>query len=158
MQTRSRTRLLSLAAILSAAILSGPAHAAEAHKVFTPGEIEWKPGPRSIPSGAEAATLYGDPSKEEVFALRLKLPENYTIPPHTHPRPEIVTVISGTLNIGMGEKIERDKMQQLPAGSFFAFEPGMAHYVSTEGETVLQLNSSGPWALEYVNPEDDPRS
>jgi hypothetical protein len=34
----------------------------------------------------------------------------------------------------------------------------MAHFAYAEGETVIQLNSIGPWGLEYVNPADDPRN
>jgi quercetin dioxygenase-like cupin family protein len=90
--------------------------------------------------------------------MRLKLPEGYHIPPHTHPRPEIVTVVSGTLRIGMGEAADRAKARPLPAGGFFAFDPGMAHYAYTDGATVVQLNSTGPWAINYVNPKDDPRT
>jgi quercetin dioxygenase-like cupin family protein len=93
-----------------------------------------------------------------MFVLRLKLPAGYHIPPHTHPKPEIVTVIIGTVHLGTGEQADRESAQALEAGSFFAFEPGMAHYVYTDDETVIQLNSTGPWALDYVNPEDDPRS
>lgn len=33
----------------------------------------------------------------------------------------------------------------------------MAHYVYTDQETVVQLNTVGPWGLTYVNPADDPR-
>jgi hypothetical protein len=36
-------------------------------------------------------------------------------------------------------------------------EPGTAHYVYADEETVIQLNSNGPWTLDYVNPADDPR-
>jgi hypothetical protein len=35
--------------------------------------------------------------------------------------------------------------------------PGMQHYVYADEETVLQLNSNGPWGLTYVNEKDDPR-
>jgi hypothetical protein len=57
----------------------------------------------------------------------------------------------------MGDTINRDRARALPAGSFFAFPPGMAHFAFTNEETVIQLNSTGPWALTYVNPADDPR-
>ena len=126
--------------------------------VLTPGEIEWSPGPASIPDGAEATVLYGDPSEEGIFALRLRLPADYHLPPHTHPQPEIVTVISGSFHIGMGEEADREDTRALEPGSFFAFQPGHAHYAYTEEETVIQLNSTGPWSLDYVNAEDDPRS
>jgi quercetin dioxygenase-like cupin family protein len=133
------------------------AQAADAHKIAMPQEIKWAPGPASIPPGAEAAVLYGDPSKEGLFALRLKLPKGYAIPPHTHPKPEVVTVISGTFRLGMGEKADKGEAQALPAGSFFAMPPGMAHFAFADEDTVVQLNSTGPWSLTYVNPTDDPR-
>ena len=149
-----------LSAAAAVAILLGvpaTAQAADAHKIAMPQEIKWAPGPASIPPGAEAAVLYGDPSKEGLFTLRLKLPKGYAIPPHTHPKPEVVTVISGTFRLGMGEKADKAKAQALPAGSFFALSPGMAHFASADEDTVIQLNSTGPWSLTYVNPADDPR-
>jgi len=128
------------------------------HTLLTPDQIKWSPGPASIPKGAEAVVLYGKPGEDGLFALRLKMPDGYHIPPHVHPRPEVVTVISGTFRIGMGEDADPTETKALGPGSFFAFPPGMAHFAYTEGETVIQLNSTGPWSLEYVNPKDDPRS
>ena len=66
------------------------------HKVISPLDIKWGPAPPSLPAGAQAAVLYGDPGKEGLFAFRLKVPKGYHIAPHTHPKPEIVTVLSGT--------------------------------------------------------------
>jgi hypothetical protein len=57
--------------------------------------IEWKPGPAAIPPGAKMAVLEGDPTKEGPFVVRFKFPDGYHIPPHTHPKTERVTVISG---------------------------------------------------------------
>src|SRR5687767_10433900 len=99
------------------------------HSVVSPQEIKWGPAPPVLPPGAEAAVLFGDPSKEGLFALRLKLPEGYSVPPHTHPVDEVVTVISGTFGLGMGETADQSKAQPLPAGSFFALPPETAHYV-----------------------------
>ncbi|HEV7268311.1 MAG TPA: cupin domain-containing protein [Falsiroseomonas sp.] len=149
---------------VGAAVLAGTAFAAAqtaptqpSHTITTAEEITWRAGPPSIPEGAQSAVLYGNPGAEELFALRLKLPADYTIRPHTHTKPEVVTVISGTLHLGMGETMNREQARELPAGSFFAMPPGMAHYVFASEETVLQLNSTGPWTLTYVNPADDPR-
>jgi quercetin dioxygenase-like cupin family protein len=110
-----------------------------------------------LPSGAEAPVLFGDPSKEGPFALRLKLPAGYRVPPHMHPVDEVVTVISGTFSLGMGETADQSSAQHLPAGSFFALPPGMAHYVFIDEGAVIQINTVGPWGLTYVNPADDPR-
>src|SRR5262249_43191088 len=92
-----------------------------------------------------------------MFAFRLKLPKGYHIPPHTHPKPEIVTVLSGSARLGMGTSADHGKAQVLPAGSFFALDPGSAHYFFADDETVIQLNSTGPWGINYINPKDDPR-
>jgi quercetin dioxygenase-like cupin family protein len=148
---------VSGAIVLSALLCATPALAADEHKILTPNDVKWAPAPASVPKGAQAATIYGDPSKEGQFALRLKLPKGYHIPPHTHPKPEVVTVISGTLRLGEGATADQSKAKPLPAGSFFAMAPGMQHYVYADEETVLQLNSVGPWSLIYVNPKDDPR-
>jgi quercetin dioxygenase-like cupin family protein len=135
-----------------------PVHAADEHRIVSPQQIKWSPGPGSIPAGAEAAVLYGDPGKDGLFALRLKMPKGYRIAPHSHPKPEIVTVISGTFRLGMGETPDASKAQTLQAGSFFAMPPGMVHFAVADEDTVIQLNSTGPWSLTYVNPKDDPRN
>jgi quercetin dioxygenase-like cupin family protein len=134
-----------------------PAVAMDDHTVLKPNDVEWGPGPASIPKGAQAAAIYGDASKEGLFALRLKLPKGYRIPPHTHSKPEVVTILSGTLRLGEGASADQSKANPLPAGSFFVMSPGMQHYVYADEQTVLQLNSNGPWGLTYVNEKDDPR-
>ncbi|MGK7868808.1 cupin domain-containing protein [Falsiroseomonas sp. E2-1-a20] len=160
MKTALRATAIGLAALFT---FSGSAAAQQAqsqprqHVIQTPEEMRWGPGPASLPKGAEAVTLHGNPSTDGLFTLRLRLPAGYMIPPHTHPRPEIVTVISGTFHLGTGETINREEAKPLPAGSFFAFSPGMAHFAFTREETVVQLNSTGPWALDYIDPADDPR-
>ena len=88
----------------------------------------------------------------------LKLPQGYKVPPHTHPVDEVVTVVSGTFSLGMGETADQSSAQPLPAGSFFALPPNTAHYVFIDEETVIQISTVGPWGLTYVNAADDPRT
>jgi quercetin dioxygenase-like cupin family protein len=149
--------VLSTAVVLSALFCATPVSAADTHKILTPDDVKWGPAPASVPKGAQAAVVYGNPSKDGLFAMRLKLPQGYHIPPHTHPKPEVVTVLSGTLRLGEGANAEKSKTTPLPAGSFFVMAPGMQHYVYADEEIVLQLNSTGPWGLTYVNAKDDPR-
>ena len=127
------------------------------HQLFSPSELQWKEGPPSLPAGAKFALLEGDPSKEGFFVMRLRFPDGYHIPPHTHPKTERVTVVSGTLRIAMGEQLERSKAYTLPAGAFGFWPAGMKHAAWAEGETIVQLHGIGPWAINYVNPADDPR-
>lgn len=147
--------------LAAAALLFGSAASAQekhpAHKIVGAEDVPWKAGPPSLRSGAQAAVLYGDPSKEGLFVMRLKLPAGFMIAPHTHPRPEILTVVSGAFHVGMGNVADESKARRLPAGSFFAFDPGLAHYAYVEQETVVQLSSTGPWSINYVNAADDPR-
>ena len=76
----------------------------EGHTSVSPQDIKWEPAPAMLPPGANAAVLFGDPSKEGLFVLRLKFPAGYSVAPHTHPVDEVVTVISGTFSVGMGER------------------------------------------------------
>lgn len=149
----TRTGALALVGVLSFA----PVQAEDKHVHFTPDTLKWASAPASLPAGAEAVVLFGDPAAEGQFALRLRLPDGYHVPPHTHPALENVTVISGTFLLGMGETPDEEAVQVLPAGSFVSMPAGTAHYVFTEGETIVQLNTIGPWGLSYIDPADDPR-
>ena len=159
------SRLLFLSALATLA-LAGRLGGGDPHEtkdeakhvsVYTPKEIKWVDGPPALPPGAKTAVLEGNPGKEGPFVLRVRMPDGYRVPPHTHPKPERVTVLSGTFFIGMGDKFDPDKGRAMPAGSFGAWPAGMKHFAWTKGETVLQLHGTGPWTMTYVNPEDDPR-
>jgi quercetin dioxygenase-like cupin family protein len=150
-----RTTSVIFATALVLSSLTALAH--DDHSMVQPDQIKWGPAPAVLPPGAQAAVLYGDPSKEGLFAMRLKLPNGYKVGPHTHPVVEAVTVISGTFKLGMGDSADEAKAQSLPAGSFFAFPPGTPHYAFVEGETVVQISTVGPWGLTYLDPKDDPR-
>ena len=143
------------------AMLSVPAFGdehGEGISLYTVDKIEWKDGPASLPKGAQIAILEGDPTKEEPFVFRVKAPDGYRIPPHTHPKMERVTVISGTFNIGMGKTFDQKTTTAMKAGTYGHWEPGMEHFVWIEGETVAQFHGIGPWVIKYVDPKDDPRN
>jgi quercetin dioxygenase-like cupin family protein len=127
------------------------------HVMVNPGDIAWKDGPPSLPKGSQMSVLYGDPAKDGVFVMRLKFPANYKIPPHTHPVDEVVTVVSGEFKLGMGSTVDQGSMKPIMAGGVIAMAPGTQHFAQTDQETVVQLSTRGPWAINYVNPADDPR-
>ena len=77
-----------------------------------PDGLKWKPGPASLPKGAQIAVLEGDPNTEGMFVFRVKVPDGYRIPPHTHPKMERVTVIAGTFQIGMGDKFDEKTLSR----------------------------------------------
>ena len=129
-----------------------------AHVVIVPAaSIEWRTAPPSLPPGAKAVVLEGDPAQAGPFTMRLLLPDGYRIPPHVHGGQERVTVVSGTFVVGAGNTFDATAATELPAGTYASMPPGMAHYAWAKGETVVQLNNVGPWTLTYLNPADDPR-
>jgi hypothetical protein len=65
------------------------------NKLVTPAEIRWVTGPAILPAGAQAAVLYGDPTKDGLFSIRFKLPKGYRVPPHTLSKAGLFTVIAG---------------------------------------------------------------
>ena len=152
--------LLGLTIVLVAAIAFADEHG-KGVAIYPANEIEWVDGPPSLPKGAKMAVLEGDPNKEGPFVFRVKVPDGYRIMPHTHPKPERVTIVSGTFFLGMGDKFDRDAsntIKKLPAGTYGQWEPGMKHFVWVQGETVVQFHGIGPWKIDYVNPADDPRN
>ena len=147
---------ISLVAVLAgaAARAEGPAAPAD-HTAMAPDQIKWGDVPPIFAKGAKMAVLFGDPSKDGLFIVRLKMPANYKVMPHWHPTDENVTVLSGSFAIGMGDKLD-PKTKALGAGAFVSLPAKMHHYAFTTKDTVVEVSAMGPFALTYVNPEDDP--
>src|SRR5262245_45663111 len=116
-------------------------------EVFTPDKLKWNDGPPSLPKGARIAILEGDPNKEGPCVFRDKVPDGYPLPPHTAPKTERVTVISGAFHLGMGDKFDEKVGQALPAGTYGHWAAGMKHFVWVKGETVVQFHGDGPWKI-----------
>src|SRR5438067_10662840 len=126
----------------------------EQHVVLNPADLKWG----DAPPGAKLAVLAGDPNKKGLFTVRLQTPAGYKVPPHTHPTAEHITVISGTFNIGTGDKFDEAAGKELGAGGYMVMPPGMKHYAWTPAETIIQVHGMGPFVIKYVNPADDPRN
>jgi quercetin dioxygenase-like cupin family protein len=141
---------LALAAVLPLSALADEMIAKSAQA------IEWKPAP-GMAKGAQIAVLYGDPSKEGPFVVRLKLPAGYKFSAHMHPADHNVTILSGSVYFGMGDKLDKKNAQQLKAGDYVHVPKGMNHYAWFTEETIFQDNSIGPTGVTYANPADDPR-
>jgi quercetin dioxygenase-like cupin family protein len=143
-----------------ALLLAAPGFADEAaaptHIMVTPGDIKWGEGPPSLPHGFKMAVLYGDPGKAGLFILRGKVPAGYKIPAHSHPTDELVSVVSGTVMMGMGDKLDVKAAKSLPAGGFAVMPAKTNHFLISKTEAVVQVTSMGPFVVNYVNPEDDP--
>jgi len=164
----TRLRLIVLVSVVLAGITIALAQAKKpiskqglqhaAHVATTADELKWGPAPSGLPPGAKLAVVSGDPSKAGLpFTMRVKFPDGYQVPPHWHPTDENVTVIQGTVNIGAGDKFDQSASKALPAGSFALMPKNMHHFAWASGETIVQIHGVGPFAINYVNPADDPR-
>jgi quercetin dioxygenase-like cupin family protein len=140
---------------LTSAIAALTILAASAASAQAPA-LKWGPAPAIFPAGAQMAVLQGDPGGTGQFTVRLKFPNGYKIPPHTHPTDENVTVISGTFRVGMGKTFDASKMMELKAGGFVTAPAQGAHFAVAEGATIVQVHALGPFAMTYVNPADTP--
>ncbi|MEY2494175.1 MAG: hypothetical protein QOJ45_667 [Verrucomicrobiota bacterium] len=134
-----------------------PAAASSEHVMFAPGDLKWSDGPPALPAGAKIAVLQGDPGKAAPFTVRLQFPTGYKVPPHTHPTAEHVTVIAGTLGLGMGAKLDEAAAHEMTVGGFAVMPAGMQHFAICKTECVVQIHAMGPFEVKYVNPADDPR-
>ena len=159
-----KTRTASLGVCIALSLALGSVYAAsqagggrDSMHLYQPDALQWKDGPPSLPAGARMAVLEGDPSKEGLFTMRLQLPDGFRIPPHFHGAVEHITVLSGTFNIGMGDRFDEKATTAMGPGAFGYWPAGMRHFVWTKGVTTLQLHGIGPWTITYVNPSDDPR-
>jgi len=152
------TKLLSSLAVLAFACVVASTSWAQsgAHIMVTPTDLKWADIP-SLPPGAKIAVIEGPMTEAVPFTFRLKLPADYKIPAHWHPAIEHVTVISGTFNMGTGDKLDVAKTKPLSAGSVAIMQPKTNHFGWTKEETIVQVHGVGPWGVTYVNPEDDPR-
>lgn len=118
--------------------------------------VKWGPAPAVFPAGAKMAVMQGDPSKAQLFTVRLDMPKGYTIAPHFHPTDEHITVISGKFEVGMGDKVDPKKVMTLNAGGFASAPAHSHHYAIAKTHTVVQVHAMGPFQLTYVNSADDP--
>jgi mannose-6-phosphate isomerase-like protein (cupin superfamily) len=149
-------KLASIALGLTAAVLLA-APSTPAQNAFTPDQVKYGPAPPFLPPGAQLAVLEGDPmASSGDFTIRLKMPDGYKVAPHTHPNRENVTVLSGTLKVGMGDQFDASKMMSFSAGSFAYLDPSVPHYAMASGATVIQIHGMSPAKFNYINPADDP--
>ena len=95
--------------------------------------------------------LIGDPSKAGLLVLRARVPANVRLASHLHPEPRTYTVLSGEWKLGFGRQFDPKLLRTYPAGSVFRLPARVPHFQATGStETVIQIESIGPTATEYV--------
>lgn len=150
------TRCAATTAVLMIAFGTA-AWADGAHTMTSAKDLKWT-DVASLPPGAKVAIIEGPMNEPVPFTVRLKFPANYKLPAHVHPGVERVTAMSGTFYMGMGEKFDAAKATMgLSAGDVMIMQPNTPHFAMTKEETIVQVHSTGPWQIIYIDPADDPR-
>lgn len=141
----------------NAATADGATAAPAAAPAAAPDEHQYGPAPDSLPPGAQLAVLHGNPAEPGMFIIRLRFPAGYSVPAHSHPTTEYVTVIAGNMSLGMGDRLDRSAAKAFGPGRFVIAPGKMNHYAFTDQGATIQISAEGPFAVTYVNPADDPR-
>ena len=90
-------KLLFVAGFLAAVALPICAVGADDHHAAVQSDaLKWS-APAAYAKGAQLAVVKGDPTKEGMYVVRLKVPAGFKIAAHTHPNDENVTVSIGKL-------------------------------------------------------------
>lgn len=145
--------LLLLFCLFSVA-LSASAYAmpttAMAPTVVMAGSIKWTPM-KGMPGGW-SSVIYGTPDKagSGPYAERLKMTNGFKFPPHWHSQLEEVTVLSGTLMVGVGDKFDASKLTALGPGSYVAIPAMLHHYGMAKGDTIIELHGNAPVSMNIV--------
>ena len=156
LKSRKNT-MSSRLALMAFVVLGASGASADDMKMPMNGkDVKWGPAPPFFPKGAEFAVLSGDPSKDGLYVVRLKMPAGYKIPAHNHPTTENVTVVSGNFHIGMGDHLDEKKGIELTSGGYGEAPAKMNHYAWASSAAVIQIHGDGPFAITYVNAADDP--
>lgn len=116
-----------------------------------PESIKWIDAPSPLPPGSQIAILEGNPKEAGMFTMRVKLPPNYSIPIHSHPKEERVTVLEGVVFVGFGKVVDTAKAQKFTAGCFYVNPIDKEHFVYTLSEgCIFQVTALGPWGINYI--------
>jgi quercetin dioxygenase-like cupin family protein len=107
----------------------------------TPTELKFA----LMPNGTYQARAVGDPTKAGPYAIRVRIPAGTRILPHSHPEDRIVVVLGGTVQVGVGETFDEQKMTAMPPGSVYTELARQAHYSwAKDAGVVLHVTGIGP--------------
>lgn len=120
--------------------------------------LTWGPPPPGLPAGARVAVVSGDPGKAGPFTVRIDMPPDYAVRPHQHPTSETLRVVEGTLHLGHGAKWNEQAMKAVAKDAPVTIGAKKPHFVHAASRVVLEIQSTGPFAITYVDSKDDPRN
>ena len=155
MRSRTLAGIAGLAILATVPLIASAQDLPAGAVMLTPGDMKWGPSP--VPPGSEITTLAGSRAQPGPYVVRVRFPANFVHQPHTHPDARAYTVISGTLYVGFGERLDEARLKALPPGSFWTEPANVAHFVVTRGEPVVfRISGTSPTATTFVDPAHEP--
>lgn len=157
----SSARMAGLALLLMTPIGMALAQLPPGVVIMTPDEIKALPplDPAVAPGSPSNTALVGSRTKPGLWVERVSFPVNFIHYPHSHPDDRTYTVISGTLYLGFGDKLDETKLKALPPGSFWTEPANSNHFLVTRNEPIIfQVVGNGPSGTKFVDPAHDPRN
>ena len=146
-----RAVAFALACGLTLCIQQTAAQHGREHIMLDPSELVWNDFP-SLP-GVKIALIEGRLDQPVPIMFRLKFPAKFKVPSYWHSGIEHMTVISGTLHLGVGSDTDLSQTRTLGPGSISIMQPQSPHFMWTNEETVVQVTAPGrgpciTWPME----------
>lgn len=142
---RYSTIILVLALSVTASVFAQQ----ESPKPIIPDTLKWFNPPNN--SNLKAAWITGNEKEEGTYIIRVILKANGIIPPHSHSDTRYTTVLSGTLFVGFGKKMEDSTMVAIPTGAVYCAPANVPHYLKSKtGDVTYQEVGVGPTATVFI--------
>jgi hypothetical protein len=132
--------------------------------LMAPGSEKWGDLPAQALEGTpsvemggtvKVAVIQGDPmTAGRSYTLRLSCADGVKIAPHWHPTTENVTVVKGTLAIGMGSKWDDAALNDVATGGFASAPAHMIHFAQCKGDSIVQVHGIAPFIIHFVGPNE----
>jgi hypothetical protein len=117
-----------------------------------PEKIQWIDNPR-VP-GVQAAVLSGDPEKSGPFIIRVKLPADIRVEPHTHREARTYTILSGEWKLGFGDTFDPQQLKTFTQGALYRLPAGVVHFQAAgQHGAIIQIEGIGPSSTDFLHPE-----
>lgn len=109
--------------------------------------LPWRPAGE----GVEVAVAEGNPAGGR-FTMMLRFHDGGWLAPHWHNVEKALTVVSGTLLLGQGNRLDPAAVRRLGPGSVVVIPAEARHYEGGAGVTVVSLSAVGPFRTTMVTP------
>ncbi len=119
--------------------------------VYTlPDQYKWR-DPTGA-AGVNQAVLHGDPTGTGLYVVLNRFKPGNFSRPHFHPNDRFITVVKGTWWVATGNKVDKENMTPMPAGSFVTHIGKQVHWDGAKNEEAwVLIVGEGPGTLTLVD-------